>query len=58
VAAIAGPIAEARFGIPGEIAHAALARLTDEMRALLHALYARTEYGHPVRGMRGNHLRR
>lgn len=56
VAAIAGPIAEARFGIPDEIAHAALARLTDEMRALLHALYARTEYGHPVRGMRGNHL--
>ena len=53
VAAIAGPIAEARYGIPDEIAHEALARLTDEMRALIHTLYARTEYGHPVRGLRG-----
>ncbi len=52
VAAIAGPIAEARFGIPDEIALAALAHLPEEMRALIHALYARSEYGHPIRGSR------
>ena len=52
LAAIAGPIAEARFGIPDEIAIAALAYLSEEMRVLMHALYARSEYGHPVRGSR------
>lgn len=52
IAAIAGPIAEARFGIPDGIAHAALARVTDEMRGLLHALYARSEYVHPIRSRR------
>lgn len=52
IAAIAGPIAEARFGIPDEIAHTALARVTDEMRGLLHVLYARSEYAHPVRSLR------
>ncbi len=55
LAAIAGPIAEARFGIPDEIAHEALARVSQEMRELLHRLYASTEYGHPVRGLRKNH---
>ncbi len=53
VAAIAGPVAEARFGIPDEIALEALARITPEMSRVLHALYARTEYRHPVRGRRG-----
>lgn len=52
VAAIAGPIAEARFGIPDEIAIAALERVSEEMRVLIHALYARSEYGHPIQGMR------
>lgn len=52
LAAIAGPIAEARFGIPDEIAEEALRRVPPEMGALLHALYARTEYGHPVAGRR------
>lgn len=52
LAAIAGPVAEARFGIPDDIAEEAMRRLTDEMREVLHALYARSEYGHPVRGRR------
>ncbi|TSE34657.1 ADP-ribosylglycohydrolase family protein [Tepidimonas charontis] len=39
-AAIAGPVAEARFGIPQDIAAAALARLPADMRAVIEALYA------------------
>jgi ADP-ribosylglycohydrolase len=41
VAAIAGPVAEARFGIPDDIAAPALALLSDDMRATLGALYDR-----------------
>ena len=41
VAAIAGPVAEARFGIPMDIATAALSRLPAEMRAVLERLYAK-----------------
>ncbi len=41
LAAIAGPIAEARFGIPEEILLAAWERLPDEMRPILRALYRR-----------------
>ena len=52
LAAIAGAIAEARFGIPDDIANETLDRLPREMRDLVHALYARSEYVHPVRGHR------
>ena len=41
VAAIAGPLAEARFGVPDVIAQAARARLPADMLAVLDALYAR-----------------
>jgi ADP-ribosylglycohydrolase len=41
VAAIAGPVAEARFGIPNDIATAALSRLPAEMRVVLEKLYAK-----------------
>jgi len=41
VAAIAGPVAEARFGIPNDIATAALSRLPAEMRSVLEKLYAK-----------------
>lgn len=40
LAAIAGPVAEARFGIPQDIAAAAWARVPADMRAVLEALYA------------------
>lgn len=52
VAAIAGPVAEARFGIPDEIAREVVERLPDDMQETLHQLYARTEYVHPVPGER------
>ena len=62
LAAIAGPIAEARFGIPDDIARAGLERLTPEMRDTLRALYARSEDLHPIRSLRpsmpGSTLRR
>jgi len=62
LAAIAGPIAEARFGIPDDIARAALERVTPEMRSTLRALYARSEYLNPIRSLRpsmpGSTLRR
>jgi ADP-ribosylglycohydrolase len=62
LAALAGPIAEARFGIPDDIARAALERLTPEMRETLRALYARSEYVNPIRSLRplipGSTLRR
>ena len=48
VAAIAGPVAEALFGIPDDIALAAIDAIPDDMRDTLHKLYARTEYAHPV----------
>ena len=41
VAAIAGPLAEARFGVPTAIAQAARDRLPADMLAMLDALYAR-----------------
>jgi len=40
VAAIAGPVAEARFGIPDEIAQAAMERIPEDMRETLLKLYA------------------
>ncbi|MCW5593910.1 MAG: ADP-ribosylglycohydrolase family protein, partial [Burkholderiales bacterium] len=52
VAAIAGPVAEAMFGIPDEIARTVMEMISDDMRQTLHALYARTEYAHPVPGDR------
>ncbi|NJD19090.1 MAG: ADP-ribosylglycohydrolase family protein [Gemmatimonadetes bacterium] len=52
VAAIAGPVAEALFGIPDEIALQVLERIPGDMREVLYALYARTEYAHPVPGLR------
>ncbi len=52
LAAIAGPIAEARFGIPDDIARAALERVTPEMRQTIRALYARSEYVNPIRSLR------
>lgn len=52
IAAIAGAIAEARFGIPDDIAHETLDRLPVEMREMVRGLYARSEYVHPVRGHR------
>lgn len=52
VAAIAGPVAEAMFGIPDEIARAVMEMIPDDMQQTLHALYARTEYAHPVPGDR------
>ncbi len=48
VAAIAGPLAEARFGIPEDIAQEAMRRLPDDMRETLRKLYARSEYAHPI----------
>ena len=48
VAAIAGPVAEARFGIPDEIARAAMEMIPEDMQATLRKLYARSEYAHPV----------
>jgi ADP-ribosylglycohydrolase len=41
VAAIAGPVAEARFGVPENIAQAARARLPADMLEVLARLYAR-----------------
>jgi ADP-ribosylglycohydrolase len=62
LAAIAGPIAEARFGIPDDIAREALERVSPEMREVVRALYARSEYVHPIRSLRpvipGSSLRR
>ena len=62
LAAIAGAVAEARFGIPDDIAHETLDRLPAEMRELVSTLYSRSEYVHPVRGHRpampGSTLRR
>lgn len=42
VAAIAGPVAEARFGVPESIAEAARAKLPGDMLEVLARLYART----------------
>ena len=52
VAAIAGPVAEARFGIPDEIARAAMEMIPDDMQETLRKLYARSEYAHPIPGDR------
>lgn len=41
LAAIAGPVAEARFGIPQEIGAAAWARVPADMRKVIEQLYAR-----------------
>ena len=43
IAAIAGPVAEALFGIDDEIAARAWAYLPNEMRDVVHALYATAE---------------
>ena len=48
VAAIAGPVAEARFGIPDEIAVAAMAMIPEDMQATIRKLYARSDYAHPI----------
>jgi ADP-ribosylglycohydrolase len=48
LAAIAGPIAEARFGIPEPIARETWRRLPGEMRAAIEALYRRA--GLPLPG--------
>jgi ADP-ribosyl-[dinitrogen reductase] hydrolase len=40
IAAIAGPLAEARFGIPEDIAATAWAKVPKEMRSVIEALYA------------------
>jgi len=52
VAAIAGPLAEARFGIPDDIARAAMEMIPEDMQETLRKLYARTEYAHPLPGDR------
>jgi ADP-ribosyl-[dinitrogen reductase] hydrolase len=52
VAAIAGPVAEARFDIPDEIAQAAMKMIPGDMQETLRKLYARSEYAHPVAGER------
>ncbi|NJD09089.1 MAG: ADP-ribosylglycohydrolase family protein [Gemmatimonadetes bacterium] len=52
VAAIAGPVAEALFGIPDEIATRVMEIVPEDMREVLYALYARTEYALPVCGLR------
>lgn len=52
VAAITGPVAEARFGIPDEIARAAMEMVPDDMQETLRKLYARSEYAHPIPGDR------
>ncbi len=52
VAAIAGPVAEAMFGIPDEIARTAMEMVPDDMQETLRKLYARTEYAHPLPGDR------
>ena len=41
LAAIAGPVAEARFGIPEEIAERGRSYFTEEMRGIMERLYAR-----------------
>lgn len=41
VACIAGGVAEARFGVPGEIAEAGLGRLTSELRDIVEKMYAK-----------------
>ena len=46
LAAIAGPVAEARFGIPEEIASQAWQRLDEPMRQVIRQLYARA--GQPL----------
>lgn len=43
LAAIAGPVAEARFGIPQEIGAQAWARVPADMRAIMEKLYARVD---------------
>ena len=48
VAAIAGPVAEARFGIPDGIARTAMAMLPADMQETLWRLYARSDYAHPL----------
>ncbi len=48
VAAIAGPVAEARFGIPDKIARAAMAMIPADMQETLWRLYARSDYAHPL----------
>lgn len=48
VAAIAGPLAEALYGIPDEIAQTAMEMIPDDMQDTLYRLYAKSEYVHPI----------
>lgn len=48
VAAIAGPVAEAMFGIPDDIAEEAIERIPSDMQEALYRLYARSELVHPI----------
>lgn len=50
LAAIAGPIAEARFGIPEDLARGALERVSAPMRRLLGRAYARSGWIHAAHG--------
>ncbi|MFN3920722.1 MAG: hypothetical protein ACK4JF_10625 [Methylohalobius sp.] len=47
-----GAIAEARFGVPKEIAYAAWSRLPEDMREVLAKLYARAGMAAPWSGGR------
>ncbi|MGE0357181.1 MAG: ADP-ribosylglycohydrolase family protein [Burkholderiales bacterium] len=48
VAAIAGPVAEALFGIPDGLARDAMTRIPEDMQLTLWHLYARSDYAHPL----------
>lgn len=50
--AIAGPVAEALYGIPDGLARRVVAGLPEDMRETLQKLYAHTEYANPVPGLR------
>jgi len=51
VAAIAGPVAEARFGIPPDIARAGFARLPSDMQQILTELYSAAGRQFPAAGI-------
>ena len=46
-------IAEARFGIPDDVAREAITRLPPEMRVLVRALYARSTPSREIPGLDG-----
>ena len=47
ITAIAGPVAEARFGIPQDIATLAWTRVLADMRAVIERLYHEAQARHP-----------